>query len=127
MLPGLQANSSLNSQLGMQDGPALSPSSQRVSREPWPWLRSPAGVSSSFLCVPHRHCSDGCPLERGLGGQGRRALGSSPACSGGHWVLIPRLPPPRNKSPGGVGQVVGGPVPSVLQNLSCPGIGRVQS
>jgi hypothetical protein len=38
---GLLAGSSLNSRLGMQDGPV---------QEPWPWLRSPAGVSSSFLC-----------------------------------------------------------------------------
>lgn len=32
-------------------------------------------MSSSFLCVPHRPCSDGCPLECGERGAGKEGFG----------------------------------------------------
>lgn len=52
-MPGLQASSSLNSGLGMQDGPA-EPSALALAQEP-SW-------SELFLC--HLHCrSYGCSLE----------------------------------------------------------------
>ena len=90
---------------------------RRVSQEPWPWLRSPAGVSSSFLCYSHRHCSEGCPLEgveAGKEGSGVQSLGVSSSPLGGPWVLILHL-----------AFSLGGSASNPLQNVSCPG--RVQS
>lgn len=111
-LSGLLANSSLNSRLSMQDGLAQS-AAQWVSQGPWPWLRSAAGVSSSFLCYSHRHWN-GRGQERRVWGSD--PLGSHPAPSG---VLIPHLASPlRSNSLDGVGQMVGGPVPHALQNVS---------
>lgn len=72
-MPGLQASSSLNSGLGMQDGPA-EPSALALAQEP-SW-------SELFLC--HLHCrSYGCPLELSVWEGGFPHL-SLP----GHGVLI---------------------------------------
>lgn len=109
--PRLLANSSLNSRLGTQHGPAQSPpAAWRDSREPWPGLRSPAGVSSSFPCFSHRHYSDRCSLEREGAGKERFGVQSSPRPAGGHRVLILRLASPLGSSSlGGRGQPLGGP------------------
>lgn len=125
-LAWLLANSSLNSRFGMQDGPAQSPPAcLRDSQEPWPGLRSPAGMSSSFLCFSHRHTQMGVPWSGR--GQGSRALGSDPAPSGGHWFLSLGVASLRSNSLGDREQTLGGPVPNPLQNLGRSGIGRVQS
>lgn len=110
-LPRLLANSSLNSRLGTQHGLAQSPpAAWRDSREPWPGLRSPAGVSSSFPCFSHRHCSDRCSL--GWEGAGKKGFGvqsSLPPPAGGHRVLILGLASQGSSSLGVRGQPLGGP------------------
>lgn len=79
-LPGLLANSSLNSPLGMQDGPAWSRSTLRAPwahRGPGP-AQEPSGVSSSFLLFSLRHGSEVCPLEGERAGEEGFGVQSSP-------------------------------------------------
>lgn len=132
-LPGLPANSSLNSRLGMQDGPARSRSPLSA---PWvlPGFRRRPGPGSGAqlgeLSPPpfsHRHCSDGCPLEGERGGAGQEGfrVQSSPlrGTLGSHSLAGCT----EEQLPGWYGADGGRPFPSLLRNLNCAGIGRAQS
>lgn len=83
-------------------------------------------MSSSFLCSLQGHCPGGCPLEWAGGTEGR--LGGPIQPPQGDTVFSFPVWLLRGATPlGGMGQWVGGPFPCPLQDLSCPGTGRVQS
>lgn len=90
--PGLPANSSLNSRLGMQGGPRAEPSA--------PWVhpgftgelalaQEPRRGEHSLLLPSHGHCSGGCPLEREGEGRGGGFGGSISPLRG---TLSPHAP-----------------------------------
>lgn len=103
-MPGLQASSSLNSGLGMQDGPA----EQRS-----PGLGSGAQLERA-LPLPLLCRSDGCPVEL----SGRE--GGSHLSRPGHCVPILL---PEEHILGGVGQLVG----NLQEKLSWSGPERIQT
>lgn len=102
-LPGLLANSSLNSPLGMQDGPAWSRSTLRALASPGTWPSS--GAQRGELFLPPLFTQT---RFRGVSPGGGEARGGGLR---GHWVLFPR-PAARRSRSWVVGADGGGPLPT---------------